>query len=133
LICGECNSAYAPPDDLTGKVETLAGLCPDCGTEPKFRRLGRAAIDGVIAGAIPVELLLLLMFLENWLKALIYPVLIALICGAIYAITTRSKIVTYQNERERRYSTLWHRIFFGIIGFGIGIGAFFLFLDVAFR
>ena len=132
MICSACNSVYAPPDDLIGRVETLAGLCPTCGTEPKYKRLGRASIEGLIAGSVPAEFLLLLMFFSNWLKALAYPIFIALLCGAIYAISMRSEVITFKNEAERKRHMLWRRIFFGIVGFGAGFGALFLFVEVAF-
>jgi len=132
VICSSCNSIFAASSDQLGVTETLAGLCETCGTEPRLARLARSFNEGAIAGAISIELFLLLLFLDDWRRALLLPLIVAIICVAIYVFAQKSEPIRYDSEEHRKTTTKWHRIFGWAAGFAFGIAALLLFAQVTF-
>lgn len=133
MICSSCRSVFAAPADQLGTLETISGLCETCGTEPRLKRLARSFIEGAIAGVVSIEIFLLLLFLEDWRRALFLPLIVAIICAAIYGLAHKSKPIRYESEEHRKTTTKWQRIFGWAAGFSFGIGALLLFAQVAFN
>ena len=67
-----------------------------------------------------------MMFFDNRLEAVVYPVIVALICFAIYMVAMNSDTVQYRDEKEREHKTRWQRKILHIVGFVVGLSGFFL-------
>ena len=122
MICSSCKSVYSPSPDELAQVETLAGLCDRCGTEPRLKRFAIALIEGAIAGVLVIEISLLLALLGGWRKAMIPPVVVVIICIAVYVFASRTELVRYRNREHRKKQTLGHRVTGWAIGLLLGVG-----------
>lgn len=130
MICTSCETIYSPTEDELGKVDTLAGFCDKCGTEPRLKRFAVAFNEGAIAGVLAIEFLFLLVIISSWLKGLVPPLVVALICFAVYKFASRSEPIRYENKKHRLKATLIHRIVGGVLGFAVGLGTILAFLSL---
>ncbi len=123
MICNSCKSVYSPSTEELAKVETLAGFCDKCGTEPRLKRFAIALIEGAVAGVLIIELLLLLALVGGWRKALIPPLAVVIVCVLVYVIASRTEVVRYRSKEQRDEQTRGHRVAGWAIGLIIGMSA----------
>ena len=120
MICTSCSTTYSPSPEELGQVETLEGLCDRCGTEPRLKRFAISFIEGAIAGVVAIEFLLLLALLDGWRGALIPPIVVAIVCIAVYFFANRTEPVRYRTKKERKQQTKGQRLAGWLIGAALG-------------
>jgi len=130
MICSSCNTVYSPTPEQLGKVETLAGYCDKCGTEPRLKRFAVAFNEGAIAGVLAIELILILVILGRWYAGVIPPVAVAVVCFSVYSFSNRSEPVRYEDKEHRNSETRGQRVMGWILGFTVGLGAMLGFISM---
>jgi len=130
LICSSCNTVYSPAPDQLGQVESLAGFCEKCGTEPRLKRFAVAFTEGAIAGVLSVEILLFFLILGGAYLFLIPPVVVAVICLVVYTFASRSEPVRYHDKKHRQKQTLGHRVAGWATGFVVGLTTLLGFMEL---
>ena len=130
MICSSCNTAYSPAAEQLGQVEPLAGYCDTCGTEPRLKRFAIAFIEGAISGVFSLGVLFFFFVMGGAYEFLIPPLVVALICAAVYLFAIRSDPVRYKDEAHRKDQTLSDRIGGWVIGFIVGLVALFAFFEL---
>ena len=71
---------------------------------------------------LAIEVVLLLWLMGSWLKGLIPPAIVALICFAVYQFASWSEPIRYRSRKHRKQATRVQRIIGGILGFVLGLG-----------
>ncbi len=122
MICADCKTVYRPTADQLGTVESLAGLCDDCGTEPRFKPFGIAFQYAALSGILAPGLAMLAMLVVDWQRALIPVLLVGVVVFAVRVACGYTRPVRYESSAQRSDRTFEMRVAGGVLGFVVGIG-----------
>lgn len=123
MICTSCKTIYSPAEEELGKVDSLAGLCEKCGTEPRFKRFAIAFAEAAIGSVLAIEALALLWLTRGWPLGLAPPLIVAIMCFVVYLIANQSQEKRHKSIKQRQKATRGQRIVGGAVGLTVGIVA----------